>query len=76
MIASVFQVVVGFSGIMGLVLRFIGPLAITPTIALIGLSLFVEAANLASVQWWISLTLVICLSLVNELMCVHWYTIS
>lgn len=56
MVASVFQVIVGFSGIMGFVLRFIGPLAIAPTIALIGLSLFVEAANQASEQWWIALT--------------------
>lgn len=55
MVASVFQVVIGFSGVMGVVLRFIGPLAITPTIALIGLSLFVEAANLTAKQWWIGL---------------------
>ncbi|WAQ95016.1 S23A1-like protein [Mya arenaria] len=38
-VSSVFQVVIGFSGLMGFVLRFIGPLAITPTISLIGLSL-------------------------------------
>lgn len=56
MVASLFQVIVGFSGIMGLVLRFIGPLAIAPTIALIGLSLFVEAARMASAQWWIAIT--------------------
>lgn len=55
MVASVFQVVIGFSGIMGFVLRFIGPLAITPTISLIGLTLFAEAANQASQQWWIAI---------------------
>ena len=53
MVASVFQVIVGFSGLIGLVLRFIGPLTITPTITLIGLSLFVQSAKLASSQWWI-----------------------
>lgn len=56
MVASIFQVVVGFSGIIGLALRFIGPLSIAPTIAMIGLSLFVNAARLASAQWWIAVT--------------------
>jgi nucleobase transporter 1/2 len=55
MVASLFQVLIGFSGLMGLVLKFIGPLAITPTITLIGLALFKEAADKASEQWYIAL---------------------
>ena len=55
MVASVFQVVIGFSGVMGFVLRFIGPLSITPTIALIGLSLFGTGSFFASQQWWIAI---------------------
>ena len=55
MVASLFQIVIGFSGLMGFVLRFIGPLAITPTIALTGLSLFGAGSGLASQQWWIAL---------------------
>jgi len=56
MVASVFQVVIGYSGLMGAVLRFIGPLAVTPTVSLIGLALFPEAAELASKQWYIAVT--------------------
>lgn len=47
MISSIFQVVIGFSGLIGLCLRFIGPLTIAPTIALVGLSL-VSAATFYS----------------------------
>lgn len=54
MVASVVQVVIGFTGIMGFMLQYIGPLAIAPTIGLIGLSLFKEAARQASVHWGIS----------------------
>ena len=53
-VASLFQVVLGFTGLVGIVLRFIGPLAITPTITLIGLALFKAAADKAASQWWIA----------------------
>ena len=59
MVASVVQVVIGLTGIMGFMLRFIGPLAITPTVALIGLALFQEAGKFASQQWWIALVYVL-----------------
>lgn len=39
MVSSIIQIVIGFSGIIGFFLRFIGPITIAPTIALIGLSL-------------------------------------
>ena len=54
MVASLFQVVIGFSGIIGLMLRFIGPLSIAPTIALVGLSLFGAASGFSGVHWGIS----------------------
>ena len=54
MVASLFQVFLGFTGLVGIVLRFIGPLAITPTITLIGLALFKAAADKAASQWWIA----------------------
>ena len=44
MVASLFQIVIGFSGIMGFVLKYIGPLTVCPTIALVGLPLFGTAA--------------------------------
>lgn len=51
MVSSVFQIVIGFSGVIGLVMRFIGPLVITPTLMMIGLSLFEVAADHAGAQW-------------------------
>ncbi|CAJ1057161.1 xan_ur_permease domain-containing protein [Xyrichtys novacula] len=54
MVGSLFQVFVGFSGLIGLFMRFIGPLTIAPTIALIGLSLFDSAGTSAGYHWGIS----------------------
>ena len=41
------QIVIGFAGVVGFFLRFIGPLTIAPTITLMGISLFSEAAESA-----------------------------
>ncbi|XP_069759734.1 xan_ur_permease domain-containing protein [Narcine bancroftii] len=54
MVAACFQIVVGFSGLIGLLMRFIGPLTIAPTISLIGLALFDSAGNDAGAHWGIS----------------------
>uniref|UniRef100_A0A7N6BRU5 Uncharacterized protein n=1 Tax=Anabas testudineus TaxID=64144 RepID=A0A7N6BRU5_ANATE len=54
MVGSLFQVFVGFSGLIGLFMRFIGPLTIAPTISLIGLSLFDSAGDSAGNHWGIS----------------------
>ncbi|XP_061180524.1 solute carrier family 23 member 2-like [Saccostrea echinata] len=60
MLASVTQVVLGCTGLMGFFLRFIGPLTIAPTISLIGLSLTAVAADFNKIHWGISiLTLVV-----------------
>ncbi|ELU01493.1 hypothetical protein CAPTEDRAFT_111368 [Capitella teleta] len=64
--SSMFQVVIGFSGMIGVLLRYIGPLSIAPTISLIGLSLFKEAANNASQNWWISLMTVALIVLFSQ----------
>ncbi|XP_047452205.1 xan_ur_permease domain-containing protein [Mugil cephalus] len=53
-VGSLFQVFVGFSGLIGLFMRFIGPLTIAPTISLIGLSLFDSAGVSAGNHWGIS----------------------
>ncbi|KAM7395703.1 hypothetical protein PAMA_007124 [Pampus argenteus] len=54
MVASLLQVVVGFSGLIGFLMRFIGPLTIAPTVSLIGLSLYDSAGIKAGSQWGIS----------------------
>ena len=49
MVSSLFQMLVGFAGIVGFLLRFIGPLTIAPTITLVGLALFNVAAEHAGI---------------------------
>lgn len=61
MVASLLQILVGFSGIIGFLMRFIGPLTIAPTITLIGLSLFESSAAKAGTHWGISAMYVILL---------------
>ncbi|XP_059471027.1 solute carrier family 23 member 2 [Neocloeon triangulifer] len=54
LIASLFQMAIGYLGLIGLVLKYITPLTIAPTVALIGLCLFDAAAREASGNWWIA----------------------
>ena len=43
-----------FPGIVGWLLKFITPLTIVPTVSLVGLSLFENAADAASQHWGIA----------------------
>ncbi|XP_064613847.1 solute carrier family 23 member 1-like isoform X2 [Liolophura sinensis] len=65
-VSALFQVVIGFSGFMGFILRFIGPLAITPTISLIGLSLFASASEQASQFWWVAVMTIFFIALFSQ----------
>ena len=56
MVASIVEVLLGLFGIIGLLLKYIGPLCICPTISLLGVSLFRAAAEYSAHQWWIALT--------------------
>ena len=53
MFAALFEIFLGASGIVGKLLKYIGPLSICPTVTLLGLSLFKSAAVMAAKQWWI-----------------------
>ncbi|XP_042213697.1 solute carrier family 23 member 2-like isoform X2 [Homarus americanus] len=53
-VSAIFQVVIGFTGLMGVLLTWITPLAIVPTVTLVGLSLFSVAADKAAFHWGIS----------------------
>lgn len=46
-IASAFEIILGWSGVMGKVKKYIGPITIGPTIALIGLALYKVGAPVA-----------------------------
>ena len=48
MIASLVQITIGFTGLLGFLLKFIGPLTIAPTIVLVGLPLFETAYQYSS----------------------------
>jgi nucleobase transporter 1/2 len=50
-IGAVAEIAIGYSGLVGKMLRFIGPVTIAPTIALIGLCLFKFGAPLAGTHW-------------------------
>ncbi|XP_060065562.1 solute carrier family 23 member 2-like [Ylistrum balloti] len=59
-LASLTQVILGCTGVMGFLLKFIGPLTIAPTISLIGLSLTGVANDFNTVHWGIA-SLTFCL---------------
>lgn len=52
-IGALFEIVVGYTGLVGRLLRFVGPVTIAPTIALIGLALFKFGAPVAGTHWGI-----------------------
>ncbi len=54
-VASLFQFLIGATGLITLLLRYLGPLVICPTISLIGISLFPAALPYCAKQWWIAL---------------------
>jgi len=57
---SFFEIAIGYSGLMGRLLRFVGPITVAPTIALIGLALFELGAPEAGKHWGIGgLTIVL-----------------
>ena len=64
MMAGVFEMIIGFSGILGLLLKYIGPLVIASTISLVGMSLFRSVGTFAAPQWGIAILLVL---LINQL---------
>ncbi|KAK7485848.1 hypothetical protein BaRGS_00022843 [Batillaria attramentaria] len=66
LVGSLLQVVLGFSGLVGLLMNLIGPLTITPTITLIGLSLFDAASGKCQGQWWIALTTVALVAIFSQ----------
>ncbi|XP_076046527.1 solute carrier family 23 member 2-like isoform X1 [Oratosquilla oratoria] len=65
-VAAIFQVLVGCTGMVGSILRFLTPLAMMPTITLIGLSLFSVAAEMAAKHWGISMLTMFLLLLFSQ----------
>lgn len=66
MVSALFQIVIGFTGLIGILLRFIGPLAIAPTITLVGVALFSVAADHAGNHWGISMMTIVLIALFSQ----------
>jgi len=66
MIASVVEIVLGYTGIMGQVRKIISPIVIGPTIAMIGLALFGIGAPWMASNWIISLITLVALILYSQ----------
>ena len=54
-IASIFQLVLGYAGLIGLFLKYITPLTIAPAVSMIGISLYGPAGDYAGKHWGISI---------------------
>ncbi|XP_055928262.1 solute carrier family 23 member 2-like isoform X1 [Argiope bruennichi] len=64
--ASIIEILIGMTGMIGFLLDWITPLAIVPTISLVGLSLFAEAAHSASGHWGIAMFTVMLMILFSQ----------
>ena len=53
-VSAMVQVILGYTGLVGKILRFVTPLTIVPTVSLVGLTLFEHAASTASKHWGIA----------------------
>ncbi len=65
-LGAVVEIVVGYSGLTGRLLRFIGPVTMAPTIALIGLALFKLGAPIAGSHWGIGGLTIVLMILCNQ----------
>ncbi|KAM6905867.1 solute carrier family 23 member 1-like [Lycodopsis pacificus] len=71
MVASLLQILIGFSGLIGFLMRFVGPLTIAPTVSLIGLSLYDSVGAKVGSHWGISaLTTVLIILFSQYLRCI------
>ena len=52
-VGALAEIAIGYSGAVGKMLRFVGPITVAPTIALIGLALFKFGAPVAGTHWGI-----------------------
>ena len=65
-VASLLQVVMGYCGIIGIMLKYITPLTIAPSVAMIGISLFGSANKLCAGNWGISMGTVFVMVLFSQ----------
>jgi nucleobase transporter 1/2 len=66
MVASLFEIILGYTGLMGYIKRAISPVVIAPTITMIGISLFALGIPAMSTNWGISIITIACLILFSQ----------
>ncbi|XP_061388518.1 solute carrier family 23 member 1-like [Musca vetustissima] len=67
-VSAMVQVILGYTGLVGKILRFVTPLTIVPTVSLVGLTLFEHAAETASKHWGIAVGTTAMLTLFSQIM--------
>ena len=67
-VGGVAQMAIGYSGLIGKLLRFVGPVTIAPTIALIGLALYPFGAPIAGKHWGIGGLTILLVILFSQLL--------
>lgn len=74
MVAAVVEILIGASGLINILLRFIGPLTVAPTIMMIGLGVTELGFELAGKHWGIALGTLILIVLLSE--CIPKFSIK
>ncbi|KAJ9597192.1 hypothetical protein L9F63_026919, partial [Diploptera punctata] len=67
-VSAILQAAIGCFGIVGLLIRYVTPLTIVPTVALVGLSLFENAASAASHHWGIAAGTILMMTVFSQCM--------
>ncbi|XP_058813991.1 solute carrier family 23 member 2 isoform X2 [Topomyia yanbarensis] len=67
-VSATFQVFIGYTGLVGKLLKIITPLTIVPTVSLVGLTLFSHASETASKHWGIAIGTVFLLTLFSQVL--------
>ncbi len=68
MFASLFEIILGYTGLMGQVKKAISPLAIAPTIAMIGLALYGIGAPWMASNWTVSIITIVALIVYSQVL--------
>ncbi len=66
MFAALFEIIIGYTGLMGQIKKLFSPIVIGPTIAMIGLALFGVGAPWMAGNWLISLVTLTCIVLFSQ----------
>lgn len=68
MVASIFEIVLGYTGVIGYIKRAISPVVIAPTITMIGVSLFANGVPLMAGNWVIAIITLLALIIFSQVL--------